>query len=691
MSVETTQALHIPALPITRPPFSRQHCPYCYFVSPEEHDVLEMLPLFQYEPLDRTRKCIRLLEVMRPGDGDLIQCKLRTYRVKDIPPYVALSYTWDRDNRSEHIVCNGMSLKVGRNVWDVLSLYQFRAKISERGGLIWIDAICIDQYNIGERNHQVDQMRDIYSGAEAVIVWLGLMMDDAERAFHLARVLEQPLAMNGYNLRWHTSLEQWKSITHLLERPYWTRVWITQEFILANSVELWCGAHSVSGFGFDRLARWLFSLGTHEVPEQVSQSGLLESPGWRLFRHRTLWWQSRWSGAPSHAFTFRQLLETFSDLQSSDPRDKVYGFLGLTDSSLRADYSKTLVEVVVDTIRNELRQTLAPSPGILSSIARLVSRVLHVSDAQLAVHVLKYTHDLHQRLDVIISAAHMVFPLHHVSTVTCGGITSRQLRYVKEVQKEPTPISDTSGAFSLIRDLENLLPPFTDPGPDLSVKLWDPDIVRLVRDHLQFPLHFHDPRSTVDNRNDVLRRSERHKLGWISIFETGDSLINEDRSVDPGRPRVPRPADCYTCFVGSNGFIGITMSAVSPLDCLFVLPRNGTISNALILRPDFEVSGSVRCWWIVGTAALFRQEFESNLQWHNPPPGTSGKAGAARPGSVRYEEIKDRLAADFSTVSLLARPMDLKALFLCGLLRDSKTKTSINCDGTSRRPKEHRP
>jgi hypothetical protein len=91
------------------------------------HNVREK-PNFHYEPLDRSQRCMRLLEVLHEDDGQTIRCKLRTYAIESVPRYVALSYTWDRDDSSAYIECNGMRLRVGKNVSDVLALYGFRAK-----------------------------------------------------------------------------------------------------------------------------------------------------------------------------------------------------------------------------------------------------------------------------------------------------------------------------------------------------------------------------------------------------------------------------------------------------------------------------------------------------------------------------------------------------------------------------------
>lgn len=42
-----------------------------------------------------------------------------------------------------------------------------------RQPLLWIDAICIDQGNVTEKNHQVQRMGVIYAGVKMVMIWLG--------------------------------------------------------------------------------------------------------------------------------------------------------------------------------------------------------------------------------------------------------------------------------------------------------------------------------------------------------------------------------------------------------------------------------------------------------------------------------------------------------------------------------------
>ncbi|KAF1978016.1 HET-domain-containing protein, partial [Bimuria novae-zelandiae CBS 107.79] len=120
-----------------------------------------------YEPLDHSKTSFRLLQVLptRSQEGH-VQCKLFEASIEDWRrDYTCLSYVWGPPNEStnEHIVViNG---KKHSGVDKKRQLY-----LQEP---LWIDALCIDQNNIGERSHQVSQMGEIYSHSKQVIAWLG--------------------------------------------------------------------------------------------------------------------------------------------------------------------------------------------------------------------------------------------------------------------------------------------------------------------------------------------------------------------------------------------------------------------------------------------------------------------------------------------------------------------------------------
>jgi hypothetical protein len=74
------------------------------------------------------------------------------------------------------IYVNDKALYVRQNLWDFLQW----ARRNKLASYMWIDALCIDQKQLHERNHQVWMMCYIYSQAERVIVWLGAVSERVE-------------------------------------------------------------------------------------------------------------------------------------------------------------------------------------------------------------------------------------------------------------------------------------------------------------------------------------------------------------------------------------------------------------------------------------------------------------------------------------------------------------------------------
>lgn len=115
--------------------------------------------------------------------------------------------------------------------------------LSLLSGWLWIDAICVDQENVNERNQQIGLMADIYTRAVKVVVWLGPSHHDSDLAIGFARscgskehTLSSQLPLDG-----KTAV----AFRALCYRPYWTRLWVYQELMLARQAELWCGAQMI--------------------------------------------------------------------------------------------------------------------------------------------------------------------------------------------------------------------------------------------------------------------------------------------------------------------------------------------------------------------------------------------------------------------------------------------------------------
>jgi hypothetical protein len=99
--------------------------------------------------------------------GATIQCRLVLANLGPDLIYEALSYKWGPILPEHQILLSGCRFNIRKNLWQALR--QLRRKREER--ILWIDALCINQANVLERNHQVAQMGRIYSGYLRCVAW----------------------------------------------------------------------------------------------------------------------------------------------------------------------------------------------------------------------------------------------------------------------------------------------------------------------------------------------------------------------------------------------------------------------------------------------------------------------------------------------------------------------------------------
>jgi Heterokaryon incompatibility protein (HET) len=99
-----------------------------------------------------------------------------------------------------------------------VALRHLRHKSVER--ILWIDAICIDQSNIEERNQQVPLMKAIYSNTEAVRAWLGDPTAGSDDAMAILKELGRGTSLQDIILEDRLIDDgHLQSIMELLRRP----------------------------------------------------------------------------------------------------------------------------------------------------------------------------------------------------------------------------------------------------------------------------------------------------------------------------------------------------------------------------------------------------------------------------------------------------------------------------------------
>jgi len=130
---------------------------------------------------------------------------------------------------------------------------------------LWIDALCIAQHDDMEKNYQIPLMGKIYESAARVIAWLGeanALTGMAFEAMHempilyrisSAELLDRLVAISEErsseqdSLEWALSQRNiWDEINNLYRRPYWSRLWVFQELVLARKVLFQCGHWTIS-------------------------------------------------------------------------------------------------------------------------------------------------------------------------------------------------------------------------------------------------------------------------------------------------------------------------------------------------------------------------------------------------------------------------------------------------------------
>ena len=333
-----------------------------------EQETLVQRKRYQYQPLSgRGREGhIRVLELSPGKRGDIISFELTEidlYSDKR-PSFEALSYEWREKIGTVPVQCGKDRLLITPNCKAALE----RLRLESGRRTLWIDAVCINQEDSLERTQQVAMMTDIYRKAKAVLMWVGEEKeeggddDSMASAFTHIPVLAQVYAMlrkdPGGSSFEQFSLEERADAQELargvmadedaiagLHRLFWvkyfTRAWIFQEIILANS-------------------RGIVMCGSHECPWETFKAGLLGYRACSAANNPTFYEIVRIDDlfAQDGEVDLFQTSSSMSVFEASDARDKIFATLRLasvveTPSIKRpvADYSLTVQQVYVDAAR----------------------------------------------------------------------------------------------------------------------------------------------------------------------------------------------------------------------------------------------------------------------------------------------------------------------------------------------------
>lgn len=264
-------------------------------------------------------------DIHSPVHGDLVE-----YERQNCPEYETASYTWGGED-GDATPCRPAYfgefwdvLFLTRNCWSLLQY--LRPQMGTR--VVWVDAICINQDNIPERGAQVSIMTQIYKNCLRVVIYPGghLVRKDEHR-FRERIKHDDITERDGLYYVNNSGSDIWHSV---FQSRYISRVWVIQELILAPAAILALDDHDV----------YLDNSLLHRVAKKDGGREWLEFMGqcYRL----------------CHTTLYEALRMTF-DSQATDPRDKIFGILGIlgpnpTYSQIVPEYSLSMRDCVIGAI-----------------------------------------------------------------------------------------------------------------------------------------------------------------------------------------------------------------------------------------------------------------------------------------------------------------------------------------------------
>lgn len=324
-----------------------------------------------YTALDPHLPEIRVLKLLPSASFDApLECRL-VHRALygDAHGYEALSYVWGGNEFTAEITLNNEPYFITPNL--EMAMRHMRRPSVER--TLWVDALCINQHDLVERSQQVRLMKDIYARCSVDLVWmlktqnygpsLSFRISQFHKAFELMKRISFKDAETLAKMREGPSLpdqktppgafllsveEQEALICAFGYADVWYRIWTMQELACAPQVRLVAGPHELdwavmTSFLGDRpYADAFHAAFGHRGGGRALD--LFFSGSVRVHDQR----QALCDG--NYKSTLLDVLARFQQNRATDPKDCVYGILGLvTDQhGIVVDYTESTRQVFVD-------------------------------------------------------------------------------------------------------------------------------------------------------------------------------------------------------------------------------------------------------------------------------------------------------------------------------------------------------
>ncbi|KAI0888041.1 heterokaryon incompatibility protein-domain-containing protein [Annulohypoxylon maeteangense] len=305
-----------------------------------------------YEPIGP--EAIRLLLIAPGFASETINCTLIVIEDRNnAPEYDAISYVWGTELSDEPIMCNGHRMTVTKNLakamrylrplpnWDSVITWskdhqlhsshnawgsfatnrqeEKEKSVSQQERPIWIDALCINQEDMAEKENQVKRMHETFADAVTVKIWLG-EANDSYRAdslrlealkpkgiptlrqqIHIGQYGSTPVVLafiaqalrnvhvgrdyptaskadtnTAYRNLVHgfpkSDAVEWEFLRDFFDNPWFERIWVVQEVVHAKRAVAILGDWQIEWEALGQAATWFQAHG-FALPSDVQFNG----------------------------------------------------------------------------------------------------------------------------------------------------------------------------------------------------------------------------------------------------------------------------------------------------------------------------------------------------------------------------------------------------------------------------------
>ncbi|MCJ1247647.1 hypothetical protein MMC30_004862 [Trapelia coarctata] len=305
---------------------------------------------------------LRLLKLT--SDGETFHGVLEEFKMDNLPYFAAISWCWTSRSELQQVsfTCNDQQFPVSSHLYALLS--NLNPKGVPSSLTIWIDAICINQHHLEEKDVHIPRMSEVYGNSHSVIVWLGEAEDES------ASVMD-PRTVAGLNERLTnfpsytsstdvvqfglpaTSDPIWQAIGRLCERSWFYRTWVVQEVALARTVNMLCGSQWLGWDSLVTLINGISRTGLSVLCQNPEGPASTRPNGFGVFLDLVFTRKMHLGGGCPIDY----LLRVIRLKEVTKPIDKIYGLFCLLGEELRsavtvdyaeyeAQYWKVYMEVV---------------------------------------------------------------------------------------------------------------------------------------------------------------------------------------------------------------------------------------------------------------------------------------------------------------------------------------------------------